>query len=207
MTLSDTTKVPHEWLLPLKALNLAGHKAILAGGCLRDLYCGRKPKDIDIFILNDTPTSSWYRYTKLIDPEALWHSASYRQTTSKYQIDFVTTQDEHHRTFLKSGPKVELIGICGVSNAMDLIRRFDFGLCQIAIENEKIIFTEDFRRDFLFGTFTLTHAFTYEHSKFRYSKWAEKYPGWPMKKKGIVELHEYYKSYNSLQTQHPLEPE
>lgn len=38
--------VPHEWLTVARA-----NGGVLAGGCLRDLVCGRMPpKDVDIFV-------------------------------------------------------------------------------------------------------------------------------------------------------------
>ncbi len=53
MTLVDSTgvEVPESWKVELEAVRKFCPSAIIAGGCLRDLYCGKEPKDIDFFAL------------------------------------------------------------------------------------------------------------------------------------------------------------
>lgn len=195
----DIGKVPRIWRFQLDRLLEADYTAIIAGGCLRDLYCNRIPKDIDIFISYEKPQAAYGRVAHFLGGE--WTSKDYDQITAHCEITYVARQKGYLPT--------EIIGLSPIKAAIDIIRRFDYGLNQICIDGDKLVYTEAFEKDFKEHTFTLTHAATYERSLKRYKAWAKKYPGWPLKKSGIVVLHEYYKSFErpgSPAREHPLEP-
>jgi hypothetical protein len=206
--MKDITKIPTQWLEALAKLKEAGFKAVLAGGALRDLYCGRVPKDVDIFVLHENSFGNPFKVARVVDNDGLWSTTQYNQITSHAQIDYVVRRSI---TDGRQPPFFELIGIIGFKSGMELIHRFDFGLNQIGIENGEIIYTDAFMKDWKHGTFTLMHAFTYDRSIKRYKAWAAgKYSGWSMEKSGIVHLHEYYKSFERpgapITAKYPLEP-
>ena len=172
-------KLPHQWLLDVECLRMAGFEAVLAGGCLRDLYCAKQPKDIDIFILS----KNLFMTDKI--KRALgwgaWHEKQYQQFSPVYQIDYVIERSEEGK------PPLQIIGVQDVQTPFDLISKFDYGLCQIAFDGAQLLYTQAFERDFLQGTFTLTHAHAYDRSIERYKSWIEeKYKGWPFVASGIV---------------------
>lgn len=184
--MKNTDRLPYIWRWNVNKLRSNGLNAVLAGGALRDLYCAKRVKDIDIFILYDKPTSSYYEAIKILRGE--WLSKTYTQISPVYEINYVAEQT-------KIKPPIQLIGVHSVKTPLDLISRFDFGLNQICYDGNEIIYTKAFERDFMYGNFTLTHPKTYDKSIERFNSWNEKYPNWPYKAVGKVVLHEFYKSY------------
>jgi hypothetical protein len=176
---SQIDKIPGAWRGVLSTLHLAGIPAVLAGGAMRDLYCGREAKDIDIFTLgleSDIPS----KIIKCL--KGSWDFKSYTTFTRGYEIDFVL-----ERTAKRKDEKcLQVIGVSAKST-LELIQEFDYGLCQIAWDGARIVYTQRFLTDFLNGTFTLTNVHAYDCAIDRYKTWTkEKYKGWKFVPTGIV---------------------
>jgi hypothetical protein len=172
-------KIPGAWREALNTLHLAGIPAVLAGGAMRDLYCGKPFKDVDIFTLGFDDTTA----TKIMKAfTGNWEFKSYTRFSRGYDIDFVLQPILKRKTDLP----IEIIGTSAKS-VNELLDDFDYGLCQIAWTGERVFYTQRFLTDFLNGTFTLTTVQTYDRAIQRYKNWAEeKYKGWKFVPTGIV---------------------
>lgn len=168
-------KIPAIWRQDVHNLQAQGIRAVLAGGAMRDLYCGRQPKDIDIFILGD---NGRHINDIMLTLGGSWESKTYNQFSRGYKIDYVIERTDF--------TPIQVIGV-GVETTEDLIKEFDYGLCQIAYDGTHIVHTAAFRRDFQDGTLTLTNVHAYDRALERYATWTEhKYKGWPFVPTGIV---------------------
>lgn len=143
--------------------------ARIAGGYLRDLYLGRKPKDMDIFIAN--------RWTTTPTMEAALSSAF--GTPVRFQCDMGYGPDsEVDRVFAQALPgacPLQIIELAEGIAPADRFQRYDWGLCQIELTLDGgVNRSEAFERDLLASTCTLVHCESErEHARSmrRWARW------------------------------------
>jgi hypothetical protein len=153
-------QIPQEWKDELAKLREVCPSAIIAGGCLRDLYCGRAPKDIDFFALPPEREMPFPWVGSDMDYEGM-----------EYVLAVLTRHDK--------APPLNLIFYDGADSVNELLESFDFGLCQIAFDGFNTLVTPAFLWDFKYGVFTMRHTDRIERSKLRYERINQRY-GWPL---------------------------
>ena len=148
--------IPEAWLNMLVRIQLDDRDAIIAGGCIRDLYLGRVPKDVDIFT---TAVPEW------IEPQP---------SDMNYEgMKYVEAVVMH-----KCGPDTFNVIVTKPVDKMDLLRSFDFGICQIGFDGRQVYMTQEFLWDVKYSKFTLRHIDRYQRSINRYSRISARYAGW-----------------------------
>lgn len=157
--------VPDEWQKILFELKAQDDSTVLAGGALRDLWCGKKVKDLDFFS------------NKMVDYPGAY---AMRLAHEEYNVPEVAVVRECRRY---SKPSIQLI-THHRQTLQDTLNSFDFGLCQIAWDGYRYHHTQYFLDDFLHGKFTLRNVVSLEKSKMRYARFAKRYKGFPMEISG-----------------------
>jgi hypothetical protein len=145
--------IPDEWCRKLNELQELDPEAILAGGAIRDLYCGVKVKDLDFFTT---------------------HIPSWPKQKGESDIDYEGMQYVNAVLSFNWELPLNVILINKVSN-LDLLHSFDFGLCQIGFDGKSIIKTDAFLWDFKYNLMTLRHTERYPRSIRRYCRWSDRY--------------------------------
>jgi len=138
-----------------------GSKSMIAGGFPRDIYFGKTPKDIDIWIPSDVKIGN--RESDLL--KELFESRGMCLT-----IPTITESEDHYKIeeigitrIVKcqvDGVDIDLISTKFLSEGMkgySLLFNFDMGICQIARKGGEYIFTENFIDDKINKTITLYH--------------------------------------------------
>lgn len=145
--------IPQAWCDALAECQLKDPTAIIAGGCLRDLYFGKESKDVDIFtgqfpdwIIAD---EGHFDYKGM---QYVLGVADYRRDDIKYNV--IITEPV--------APNV-------------LIETFDLGFCQIAFDGTNLIKSRAFLWDAKYGVITLRHIDRYSRSIRRYARINERY--------------------------------
>ena len=145
--------IPQKWCDALAECQLKDPTAIIAGGCLRDLYFGREPKDVDIFTgqLPDWPLldESSFDYEGM---QYVLGVADYKRDDIKYNVIIVEPV----------APNI-------------LIETFDLGFCQIAFDGKTLIKSQAFLWDAKYQLITLHHTDRYSRSIRRYARINERY--------------------------------
>jgi len=149
----EEIEIPDVWIEALKECQSIDPTAIIAGGCLRDLYFGKEPKDVDIFT-GQLP--GW----KLEDENCFDYEG----------MQYVLCVADA----IKNNVHYNLIVVEPVS-AEELIITFDLGFCQIAFDGEKLIKSPAFLWDAKYNLITLRHIDRYTRSIRRYARINERY--------------------------------
>lgn len=161
--------IPKEWQFLLTAIQKQDPKAIIAGGCLRDLWCGKPHKDVDIFVFQ--PVNLEKMGVKSVPEEEI--NKSYKEQIGVRNIIGASEHD-----YL--GHLINMIWCANDDHTpLQFIESFDFGICQIAWTGTELITSPAFLWDFKYGIFTMTHGRSYEKSKQRYERINQRYD-WPM---------------------------
>lgn len=168
--------IPKSWVSLLKEIQEHDPKAIIGGGCLRDLdhqlhYDGvpfegeATIKDIDIFVSDGTILPQWtIHQITFSDPESAEHDS-----TISGQAHFRTGDIEYPINILYC--KKDVIPAMRFSH-------FDFGLCQIAFDGSRIFVTDAYLTDRSEKTFTLLRASSseaYQNSLDRFHRFQQRY--------------------------------
>lgn len=165
----------------LHRLESAGIRAAVSGGWLRDVYCGKTPKDIDVFVdFMGRETHALLASSVLIDITGL--PVSVESTLGMYK------EGEVARIFSAGemgGVPVQIIELHEGLNPKTRWKHNDFGICQIAMFIDDagrltIEKTPAFIRDAMEQTFTLVHCENeQEHARSmrRWERLREKYVG------------------------------
>lgn len=128
---------------------------IIAGGFLRDFALGVPPKDIDVFI-ESSPYGSEYLGRRIA--EALGIEPI--EVTLQCELSYLGN-NEADRIFAAGeldGLPVQIIELAPGINPAGRVPRFDFGLCQIWMDENGVHFTDAFDRDVAGRTLTLCYA-------------------------------------------------
>lgn len=132
--------IPQEWRVLLAELQQNDPTAVLAGGAIRDLYCGVSPKDLDFF-------TKWNKDLIFFQSLPIIRSSDINYEGMMF-VDAIVSIDK--------GPlPINIIIGSGYNTTTELIETFDFGICQIAFDGKNIIKTPAFDWDFKYGLFTL----------------------------------------------------
>lgn len=153
-------QIPREWLSYLQEIRRYCPSAIIAGGALRDLYCGKEVKDIDFFAL---PPSD------VLPLE--WSGSDMDYEGMKYVVAVLTRR--------KDDVMQNLILYDAAESVNELLSSFDFGICQIGFDGFNTLVTSAFLWDFKHGVFTMRHTDRIDRSKLRYERINQRY-GWPL---------------------------
>lgn len=198
-------EVPVEWNTLLKELTDRGLNAIIAGGAVRDLICGKKAKDIDIFVWKigsgwDPSVGVGLGWHPSASPSGLRSSGfghgkwsnltgySGRETsmsTSNISVNYVyeIKRAKWWWPFSRKLP-LNLIYCSGVTELYDIIKAFDFGICQAAWDGKQFHFTPAFYHDVDNKCFSMMHSKRFWKSKERYARISKRYPGWELRFSG-----------------------
>lgn len=150
----DGIHIPDFWHDALIDLQKLDPTAILAGGCIRDLYYGQEVKDLDFFTKGPLP--NWAEPHKSnIDYEGM----QYIVAVGSFKV-----QSREANVIMVDG--VEPIAI---------LNTFDFGFCQIGYDGKQIIKTPAFDWDFKHGLITMRHIDRYRRSLRRYARINQRY--------------------------------
>lgn len=170
--------LPPEWINTIRTFSLVSRQRIvLSGGALRDLYLGKPPKDLDLFLpyseeaeanIHTQAQSLGYTRFQQVDNEYVQnlsdveYVAGYRHPLN-IELNFV---------FLNSDKPFD---------AFSVAFRNDFGICQIATRLSpagfaETIVTNAFDEDVRDKTFTITHDHDPARSKRRWERLREKFP-------------------------------
>lgn len=172
------TLVPPNYARVLHLIQKSAPEAILAGGAVRDLYHGKPVKDLDIFVhaegadiwqIEELLTRAFPDTRRL---QLANFSSCYLNTDCASSISFEI------RSLL--GPvELNVIHLNGQPTHMTVLRRMDFGICQIGVCKWHLFFTPEFVEDAKNKTFTVTrcdHEAGLERTLQRWERLREKYP-------------------------------
>lgn len=170
-----TYKIPAAAVSALCRVHDHVPEALVAGGCLRDTLLGRPVNDVDIFVP--------YGKERLA---ALAIEGTHPVLTKSIPEPYFTFNSDVRSVDYYAGSDGELpINIIGVSEGTctpwQQLERFDFGICRVAFDGERLWKDLSFDRDARDRTFTLMVSQTddqRDYSMQRYERLLKKYPTW-----------------------------
>ena len=159
------TTIPASWQRFLDEAREHDPHAIIAGGAIRDLICGRKPKDIDLFTTKPNPH------------EVL----SAIGITGYKNASFVPYSIEGVYQITKKGVElpVQFSKLDRAPDPLELIESFDFGICMAAYDGKEIIRSRHFDEDCEKHIFTLRHCRDKAAAEKRYNRISKRYIDYP----------------------------
>jgi hypothetical protein len=151
-------QIPHGWLKVLKDLEDAGfHGAFIAGGALRDLMHDRPIKDVDIFLNPRGLNDELYAVQEAVPDHSvrpLDHWNTDYNILSDHPVKLVF--DLAKKSYTELEPPFQVIIHQQPASIADVLDRFDFGICQIAVGvDTEVITTSAYRQDARDQTFTM----------------------------------------------------
>ena len=165
--------IPSHWRKFLAKAQEEDPKALLAGGCIRDTWCGKHHKDLDLFVTKQIS------YSGELDKDYMGNWKS-RITESGLREYKECTKSIRGVTEGKwNGEDINIVTFTPWSSPAEMLEEFDFGICQIAYDGKEIITTPAFHWDYKHGVFTMMHGRRYEKSKGRFERINQRY-GWKM---------------------------
>jgi hypothetical protein len=179
--------IPDSWCLLLKELQQNDPTAILAGGAIRDLYCGRKPiKDLDFFCKDTSAcfdNKEWISGGRPIEYTGMEYVCGIAWFPNAKPLPCNVIYGEEYES------------------TTQLLESFDFGLCQIAFDGLNIIKTWAFDWDWKHAVMTMRltarHAGRRDLSLKRFERWREKYPEFSLVE--VIETAPEKKSLDDLE--------
>lgn len=170
------SKIPTSWVAALRKIQVQFPEAVIAGGALRDLDNGRPVKDVDVFV--------YHRETArhdLIEALDLVGMLIVPETVGDYipSMADVVSVTEFGPIDLND-PYSPNLSVITMEPGTDILRRIDFGLCQIATDGSTIQETYAYVQDQWAKTFTMTRADNqaqYDRSIERFNRLSVKYSG------------------------------
>lgn len=168
--------IPEEWADTRAFLeDVIGEPVVMAGGALRDLDHGKPIKDIDVF----------------------FHAASYEKCKHLFgligralhdeiicdPVDIAGDDVSGVGSFVLDGDEWNMVGLRYPCTNESVADRFDFGICQIAWDGDRIYRSKDYQKDVQNRTFTLTPIRGGERKDVsralvRYERLTQKYKGY-----------------------------
>ena len=127
--------------------------AVLAGGALRDLVCGKTINDLDIFIRCEELNS--HEIVSIFGAQPVRKNLEFigyleeRGETSRISRSYIT---------YSQGYEVNLVFMPKDFTVMSLIEDFDFGICQIAFDGNELYYTSEFEKDINNKTLTVING-------------------------------------------------
>lgn len=151
-------------------------EVVIAGGAPRDILSGAPVKDIDIFVpveLQEGKETPFYRGCEMLAAQ-YEGNAVFQPVSEEYPDCYGICDIETDRG---------LFQVIGLDRPpLDDLHHYDFGLSQVAITPNGLLFTEAAVRDRANKTITYTPHFpddkAIERSRKRLARLRAKYPGW-----------------------------
>lgn len=166
--------IPDMWKAVLKEVQQVFPDAVIGGGCLRDLYFNKEPKDIDIFISNSTNDQISKYLCECDEITVARDMPSYNGLSNSDVTRVITCTWKN----LKADDlPVELIAVSVDKDA--ILNRFDYGICQITYDGDKIHYTSRFIIDSRCKCFTLVRCDNQDQFNRSFKRWerlSERYP-------------------------------
>ena len=165
----------------LNVLSARGVDAVVAGGFLRDLWHGKKPKDVDIFVnashINQLQAVSFLREMGF-DASVVVHQRAVEYL--KFADVAWVVEGTRHAEF-----PIQIIGLVkNCDTAEQVVTRLDLGLCQIGMDFTGAWWaSEHFLSDSDAKVMTVVRAESYHdrlRSTQRFNRLAKKYPGFKL---------------------------
>ena len=176
----------------LEALNENGFpEAVIAGGAIRDLYHNVAVKDVDIFLP--------YRPDRLTDALNAVYDGGWRRTLGAEEAaytEWITELYEVHEPMeVRDFPSCDLVKAPPAQfqvimmndqfefSPMNVLRRMDFGMCQIAFDSDGYQWTYEFMKDYINNSFTVCRSDNtamFNRSLERFRRFQEKYPSYKL---------------------------
>lgn len=171
-------EIPQPWKDALAAVQAVCPEAVIAGGCLRDLDNGREVKDIDIFVTGEK--------------EGVLRGLHERMSSDGFDAEEIDTASMY-----PVGERNEVVGFFEVRfddldvpaqiimvnwDTAKICDRFDFGICRIAFDGERLIRTGEYEADKHDEVFRLRRErddIELVASIHRFARLSRKYEGWP----------------------------
>ena len=167
-----TTLHPTLGLVALSNIQKFFPRAILAGGYLRDTETGRMPKDIDVFVPAAT-LEEMDDFENLTDAKFMTGAAEYMEQSEVAHIWDVPGY----------ACPVQVIMLRPGLDPVDRAKHHDYGICQVWHDGTELHFTDAFKADRLYQTFTLTHCEDqkeFDRSMRRWERLSQKFPDWTL---------------------------
>jgi hypothetical protein len=155
-------QLPQTWTDALRALQTNGFpEAVIAGGALRDLDNGREVKDVDIFVQwrgSDTPLAiaqalgATHRVSTVTPESVCEYLENLADVKGIYAADLKALEAEE-LSFGLFDPippalaPVQIIALEPFTDLMGVLRRIDFGLCQIGFDGQRVLKTPAYTAD------------------------------------------------------------
>lgn len=156
--------------------------AVIAGGYIRDVFYGRKPKDIDIFIPFEEPGFIDVQMHRMHAKELI--GAKYMPQCEVTRIWDVPVHNpmniiQYPCVYLGSEIPVQIIMLAPGLTIEERIAEYDFGICQCWTDGSGIYATEHFMQDYLTSSCTLVYCeddVQYARSMRRWDRLKQKFP-------------------------------
>ena len=142
--------LPNLWRARLKEIQKTFPNAVIAGGCLRDLACGKEIKDVDVFIPNSKEIQEDLNDFKLN------HTTQIIRTVKDSYGNWACNDVKDILTLTWGSLQVEIITVDVTKD--HIVDRFDFGICQVQYDGTEVYYTKEFEKDYLNKTFTLINC-------------------------------------------------
>ncbi len=165
----EQIEIPEQWCEALRQVQEVDRNAIIAGGALRDLCTGHEVKDVDVFT---TAQPIW----DIPNPES-----SDKDYEGMQYVQAIISYDAQPYPFN--------VIIIKPTDWVDLLRSFDFGICQIGFDGKQLLKTQEFLWDVKNTLFTMRHIDRYPRSILRYARISQRYQAWPIAIPQLDELN------------------
>lgn len=167
-------QIPESWKQCLAEVQKTFPNAVIGGGCLRDVYFGVEPKDIDIFIPMTTQKEVSDFLVESNEITVHRDMPSYNGFSNSDVTRVVTVTWKN----LKADDlPVELIAVEVTKDA--ILNRFDFGICQLTYDGVEVKYTSRFIIDARTKCFSLVRCDNqdqFNRSLKRWERLHERYP-------------------------------
>lgn len=173
-----TQDIPVEWRDLLYQVQTVDPKAIIGGGCLRDLDRERQlnelagtpvhitPKDIDVFVHDQL-----YEIRHVLT--ATYGRFESETVTAEESAAADTTVAEQQHWNIPRLPQINILRCDFAILPIERFARFDYGLCQVIFDGQRLMFTDAYMTDREDKTFTLlryTNGFAHKNSLERFER-------------------------------------
>lgn len=180
--------VPQPWQDVLADIQQVCPSAVIAGGCLRDIYLDKKVKDIDIFIQAGDITEAEGLFEKLDGKPPKTRDFGLSMDEAGAYPDSMTEVIlvEDYPGKNPTGSPVQLIFTNWRTSC--IIDRFDTGFCQIMFDGKEVRASEWFHHDCGLKVINIRRCESKTHlgsSIKRFARFQKKFPDWELGLDGV----------------------
>jgi hypothetical protein len=189
--------LPSAWADLLFRLHSAGFpEAIIAGGALRDLVNDKPVKAIDIFVSDHNEVTVNGNFGLILDSLEEFHhrlakaigDPNWSYTVSRSAPEYLESMDDQVVEVLSFNAPgitlpVQVVVLKDASNPWEVLKRIDFGICQIGHNGKATLATPEYTIDKVNHSFTLCRCESkaqMARSMQRYERLSAKYPDWEL---------------------------